>query len=190
MARPKSDDKRDLILAAAVRVFAERGLAAPTSAITKAAGVAEGTLFTYFRTKDDLLNTLYREIKLHLAGVLMSDFARRKDVRSKLEHIWECYVNWGLRHPTHRQVLSMLAVSGVLTEETKAVGMAPFAEIQVMARDAAAQGVIRDIPLEFVAASMEKLAEATMEFIAHHPSQAAEFRKSGFEMLWNGIRKI
>ena len=49
MARPKSEDKRNAILDAATRVFAERGLtAAPTSEISKQAGVAEETLFTYF----------------------------------------------------------------------------------------------------------------------------------------------
>ncbi len=51
MARPKSEDKRNAILDAATRVFAERGLtAAPTSEISRRAGVADGTLFTYFKT--------------------------------------------------------------------------------------------------------------------------------------------
>jgi AcrR family transcriptional regulator len=55
VARPKSDDKPNAILDAATRVFAGRGLtAAPTSEISKHAGVAEGTLFTYFKTKDAL----------------------------------------------------------------------------------------------------------------------------------------
>ena len=77
MARSKSDDKREAILSAAISAFADGGLSAPTSAISKAAGVAEGTLFTYFPTKDDLLNALYRQIKLELAEVLMSGFARK-----------------------------------------------------------------------------------------------------------------
>jgi AcrR family transcriptional regulator len=46
MAKPKSEDKRNAIVSAATRVFAERGLGAPTAAITSAAGVAEGSLFT------------------------------------------------------------------------------------------------------------------------------------------------
>ena len=94
MARPKSEDKRNAILDAATRLFAERGLtAAPTSEISKQAGVAEGTLFTYFMTKDDLINALYREIKLELADAMMSDFPRRKNVRTRLQHGWDCYVN-------------------------------------------------------------------------------------------------
>jgi AcrR family transcriptional regulator len=190
MARSKSDDKRDAILAAATSVFAEGGLSAPTSAISKAAGIAEGTLFTYFPTKDDLLNALYRHIKLELAEVLMSGFARKKDVRAKLQHIWDAFVNWGLAHPERRKVLAQLQVSDKLTHETKAVGAAPFAEVEAMGREAIAQGAIRDLPLEFLIAMMEALTQATIELIAANPSKAAKYRTFGFEALWNGVRKI
>src|ERR1700678_906370 len=105
MARPKSEDKRNAILSAATQVFAERGLSAATSAISSAAGVAEGTLFTYFKTKDDLINALYREIKLELADAMMSDFPRKKNIRTKLRHVWDRYVNWGIANPRQRKVL-------------------------------------------------------------------------------------
>jgi AcrR family transcriptional regulator len=55
--------------------------------------VAEGTLFTYFKTKDDLINALYREIKLELADAMMSGFLRKKTVRTRLRHVWDGYVN-------------------------------------------------------------------------------------------------
>lgn len=59
MARPRSEDKRQTILRAATQLFAEEGLNAPTARIAKAAGVAEGTIFTYFANKDVLMNQLY-----------------------------------------------------------------------------------------------------------------------------------
>lgn len=189
MARPKSDDKREAILAAAISVFAEGGLSAPTSAISKAAGMAEGTLFTYFATKDDLLNALYRQMKLELAEVLMSGFARKKDVRAKLQHIWDAFINWGVANPERRKVLAQLVVSDKLTRETKAVGAAAFAEVAVMGREAIAQGIIRDFPLEFLIALMEAMTQATLELIGANPSKAARYRKFGFEALWNGLRK-
>jgi AcrR family transcriptional regulator len=187
VARPKSDDKRDAILAAATSVLGEGGLSAPTSAISKVAGIAEGTLFTYFPTKDDLLNALYRQIKLALADVLMSGFGRKKDVRGKLQHIWDAFVNWGVTNPGRRRVLAQLQVSGKLTRETKAVGAAPFAEVEVMAREAIAQGILRDVPLEFIIATMDALTQATIELIAANPSKAAKYRTLGFEALWNGL---
>jgi AcrR family transcriptional regulator len=126
VARPKSEDKRNAILDAATRVFAERGLtSAPTSEISKQAGVAEGTLFTYFKTKDDLINALYREIKLEVADAMMSDFPRRKSVRTRLRHVWDGYVNWGVSNREKRRVLAQLQVSGMLTKESIEAGSGP-----------------------------------------------------------------
>src|ERR1700687_2827977 len=131
MARPKSEDKRNAILDAATRLFAERGLtAAPTSEMSKQAGIAEGTLFTYFKTKDELINALYREIKLELADAMMSGFSRKQSVRNRLQHVWNHFVDWGVATPNQQRVLKQIQVWGGLTEESKSAGLAPFTEIQ------------------------------------------------------------
>lgn len=53
-------DKRALILEAATRVFAERGFfAAQVADIARRAGIAAGTVYLYFRSKDELLITLF-----------------------------------------------------------------------------------------------------------------------------------
>jgi AcrR family transcriptional regulator len=191
VARPKSEDKRNAILDAATRLFAERGLAAaPTSEMSKRAGVAEGTLFTYFETKDDLINALYREIKLELADAMMSDFPRKKNVRTRLRHVWDRYVDWGVANPEQRRVLAQLCWSEALTNEAKDAGSAPFVEFQIMIRDAIDQRVFRDdLPVELISKSLGALAEATMDLMALRPSKANKYRDSGFEMFWSGITK-
>ena len=191
MARPKSADKRNAILVAATRLFAERGLtAAPTSEISKEAGVAEGTLFTYFKTKDDLINALYREIKLELADAMMSDFPRKKNVRTRLRHAWDRYVNWGIAHPKQRKVLGQLQVSEVLTTKSRDAGSAPFVEFQIMVRDAIEQHVLRaDLPLELISRMLAASAEATIDLIALKRSMANRYRNGGFEIYWSGIAR-
>jgi TetR/AcrR family fatty acid metabolism transcriptional regulator len=63
MARVKRDDKRARILAAAVKVFARKGyFAARVAEIAKKAGVADGTIYLYFRNKEDLLVSLFDEV--------------------------------------------------------------------------------------------------------------------------------
>ena len=191
MARPKSEDKRNAIFDAATRLFAERGLtAAPTSEISKQAGVAEGTLFTYFKSKDDLINALYREIKLELADAMMSDFPRKKNVRTRLRHVWDRYVNWGIANPNQRKVLAQLTVSEVLTKESREAGGAPFVEFQIMIRDAIEQRVIRnDLPVELISKSLTALVEATIDLTVANRSKAKQYRGSGFQMFWAGITK-
>ena len=191
MARPKSQDKRNAILEAAVRVFAKRGLtAAPTSEISKQAGVAEGTLFTYFETKDDLINALYRELKLELADAMMSGFPRKKSVRVRLGHVWDCYVNWGVANPEQRKVLAQLTVSEVLTKESRDAAGAPFVEFQTTIRDAIEQRVFRkDLPAELISKSLVALGEATIDLTVSKSSKSNKYRDSGFQMFWAGITK-
>jgi AcrR family transcriptional regulator len=191
VARPKSEDKRNAILDAATRLFAERGLAAaPTSEISNWAGVAEGTLFTYFRTKDDLINSLYREIKLELADAMMSDFPRKKNVRTRLRHVWDRYVNWGIANPQQRKVLAQLTVSEVLTKESRDAGSAPFVEFQKMIRDGIEQRVFRnDVPVELISKSLTALVETTIDLTVSNPSQTKKYRDSGFQMYWSGVTK-
>jgi len=55
-AAERGGDKRDRILAAAERIFARHGFfAARVTEIAKEAGVADGTIYLYFKSKDDLL---------------------------------------------------------------------------------------------------------------------------------------
>jgi len=191
VARPKSEDKRNGILDAATHVFAERGLsAAPTSEISKRAGVAEGTLFTYFETKSDLINALYRAIKLELADAMMSGFPRKKSVRTRLRHVWDGYVNWGVTNPKQRRVLAQLQVSVMLSKESIAAGGAPFVEMQNTIRDAIDQHILRvDVPIEMISKMLAALAEAAMDLIALKPAMANKYRNGGFEIYWAGIAR-
>ena len=191
MARPKSEDKRNAILEAATRVFAERGLtAAPTSEISRRAGVADGTLFTYFKTKDDLINALYCDIKLELADAMMSEFPRKKSVHTRVRHIWDRYVNWGVNNPGQRRVLAQLQVSGVLSKESIEAGSAPFVEMQNMIRNAVEQHILRaGLPIELISKMMAASAEATRDLIVLKPAMANKYRNGGFEIYWAGISR-
>ncbi|MEZ4319454.1 MAG: TetR/AcrR family transcriptional regulator [Myxococcota bacterium] len=64
MADPsrRRTEKRDLITEAAVEVFAEKGFhQARVSDIAKRAGVADGTIYLYFKNKEDLLLSIFEE---------------------------------------------------------------------------------------------------------------------------------
>src|SRR5260221_3830713 len=63
MPRRRSDDKRRKILQAAVKVFARKGyFGAKVSEIARSASVADGTIYLYFRSKDDVLVSLFDEV--------------------------------------------------------------------------------------------------------------------------------
>src|ERR1700747_1790028 len=111
MARPLSEDKRAAILEAATEVVAMLGVSAPTAKIAKEAGVAEGTLFTYFANKDELLNRLYLELKMDLRAAMMPVSPAGKSLVDRNRHVWDRFVGWGSAHPLKRRAMRQLAVS-------------------------------------------------------------------------------
>jgi TetR/AcrR family fatty acid metabolism transcriptional regulator len=63
MPRKRTDDKRQRILQAAVKVFARNGyFAARVSEIASRADVADGTIYLYFKGKEDILVSLFDEV--------------------------------------------------------------------------------------------------------------------------------
>ena len=67
-------EKRDRILRAAVMIFSRKGFFnSKVSEIAQAAEVADGTIYLYFRNKDDLLISLFEE----KMGEVVEDVRRR-----------------------------------------------------------------------------------------------------------------
>ena len=97
MARPLSEDKRTAILEAATELVAMLGVSAPTAKIAKDAGVAEGTLFTYFANKDELLNWLYLELKMDLGHAVITGYPAGKGLIERSRHFWDAS-SVGARH--------------------------------------------------------------------------------------------
>ena len=67
MALPstKKQSKRQALLEAALELFAEHGLTrASTAQIAKRAGVASGTLFFHFNSKEELIHALFDQVYL------------------------------------------------------------------------------------------------------------------------------
>src|ERR1700733_3995476 len=85
---PKSgprSDKRDRILRAAVKVFAKNGFyATRVSEVAKAAGVADGTIYLYFKSKDELLVSLFEDRVERLLAFLHSELPKVTGASEKL----------------------------------------------------------------------------------------------------------
>ncbi len=72
------NNKKELIINAAIKVFADKGFyTANVADVAKEAGVADGTIYLYFKNKDDLLISLFEtkmeEILLRFSSLLDSN---------------------------------------------------------------------------------------------------------------------
>lgn len=187
MARPKSDDKRSAIMAATTRVIAARGLGAPTATIAQEAGVSNGSLFTYFATKSDLLNQLYVELKAEMVAAAGDGLPAESDNRAQLLHLWSHWLRWAASYPEKRRTLAQLDVSDAITPESHRAARDAFADIRTLLERSREHGPLRAAPLEYVAVLMSALAEATIDCMIRDPANADTYRAAGFEALWRTV---
>ncbi len=188
MADQKVMDKQKAILESAIAVFSARGFwNTPTSLISKTAGVADGTLFNYFATKDDLINEVYLEIKKELAAHLLAGLPTTLSLKDKMRHIWSQYIKWGIQYPEKFKVLRQIGESYELDEAVKEQANEPFVEFERIARESVAKGEIRDYPVEYLASLLESQAFITIQFMTRSEAREVDFIEIGFDILWNGV---
>ena len=111
-------DKRERILAAAERIFARHGFfAARVSEIAKEAGVADGTIYLYFKSKDELLISLFEQRMTQVNAELRAAIAG-KPPREQLRAFIAAYLQMVSDEPDAAEVLTVeLRQSGKFMKE-------------------------------------------------------------------------
>lgn len=84
----RAGDKRDRILRAAITVFARKGFhATRVSEVARAAGVADGTIYLYFKSKEELLVSVFEDRISNLLGFMQEDLPRLPTAPDKLRAV-------------------------------------------------------------------------------------------------------
>jgi TetR/AcrR family fatty acid metabolism transcriptional regulator len=91
--RPAVADKRSAILRAAIRVFANNGyFNAKVADIARAAGVADGTVYLYFKSKEEILHSIFDRSMEEAIADGRKRLAGVTDPREKLRRIAELHL--------------------------------------------------------------------------------------------------
>ena len=90
MARKKSEEKRAAILEAALGEFLANGIrAARIEDIARAAGVAKGTVYLYFPSKDALFAALVDELAAYVTARMSEARARSEGPRERFAFVFD-----------------------------------------------------------------------------------------------------
>lgn len=93
-------DKQEHILKAALKLFVENGFhGTPTSKIAQEAGVSNGTLFHYYKTKDELVVALYIYIKTKLTGCIDRKQEEGETIKASFKRMYISSMYWAIDNP-------------------------------------------------------------------------------------------
>ncbi len=189
--REPSPDKQQAILETALALFTERGFAGtPTSLISKEAGVATGTLFFYFKTKEDLIDTLYRRVKSEAAQEMCRGLDAEKTAKDKFRRLGKNAAGWGIRNPAKLKFMEQFAHSSFVSTSAHDEGMSHFLFLEDLVRQGIRDGEIRNVEPSGLFCLM---ASALSGMIAHALStedmdERERIIEDGLDFIWFGMK--
>jgi len=145
-AQKRKPDKRAQIIEAAVKVFASRGFHKSRVAdVARAADVADGTIYLYFKSKDDILISIFEEKMSDMidqAELVISNIA---DPLEKLYQLARFHMENVERHKDVAKVLQVeLRLSNTFMKEYKPVRLKQYMDIiGRVIEEGIAAGVVR-----------------------------------------------
>ena len=185
-----SNDKQEALIKTALRLFVERGFyGTPTSLISKEAGVATGTLFFYFKTKEDLIDTIYRQVKAEAADAMCRGLDHEPDARAKLHRLGRNAVAWGTEHPEKMKFMEFFAHSPFVSATAQKEGMSRFLFMQDLFEEGIREGTIRDIDPGLLIFMMASSFSGLIARVAAAGSDAERetIITQGLDFVWNGL---
>lgn len=143
--RPRTGGKREEILDAALALFAERGFhgtAIPD--IAADAGIATGTIYRHFASKEALVNELYRRAKQALLDALGAPTTG--DLRAQFHDLWWRLVGFARDQPLAFAFLELHHHGTYLDAESRALELRILAPIARVLETGRARGVTKPMP--------------------------------------------
>lgn len=189
--KEKIEDKKSALLQAALKLFTERGFhGTSTAQISKEAGVATGTLFNYFPTKEDLINALYFDVKGKLSRSMGKDLETQSTFHDKLKKIWYNMTEWGINNPEDFLFVGQFCSSPYITSYTREIVSKEYVFLFDLVKEGISDGDIRDYSVELVASMFYQSSRTVVNLILESkPPNKDEVIEDGFQVIWEGLAK-
>ena len=179
-------ETKEKILSAALKLFIEKGFnETPTSLISKEAGVATGTLFHHFETKEALINSLYLHCKDRLVSFVMNEVDQQPTYRAKVRRLWENFILWGMKHSLDYQLFVQYNHSKYITGMTHETGSAIFSGVTKLIQEGIEQELTKKMDLEFLMSMVSSVTMTQVQYFIDNPDkyEDKDFRDSGFQFF-------
>jgi len=113
-AHGRRNRQAGLILDAASRVFVEGGLQVPMSEVARSAGIATGSIYNYFRSKDELVLAIYRRIGEETTAAVVRPDDPRLSPDEALRAYFLRYIDFVWADPARAALLEYLSNAPVI----------------------------------------------------------------------------
>jgi AcrR family transcriptional regulator len=179
------------ILDTALRLFVECGFhGTPTSKIALEAGVANGTLFNKFATKDELILALYIDIKTRMMEYVAQNTMSGNSLKENMKGAYLASMYWALDNKNEFRFVEQfktspyysLIVPGEIEESVK-----PFCDLL---QNGICDKIIKPLPVDYLFSLISSHTYGLNQYLLKNDFPKAKQHaiiSDTFELLWDMI---
>jgi AcrR family transcriptional regulator len=185
-------NKQEQIQATALRLFVADGFhGTPTAKIAAEAGVANGTLFYHYKTKDELVIALYNKIRQENTANVQAIIDRDDFITTKFRNIFVHSVTWALNNRDKFYYLQQFNFSPHLAQvpaetlQQHNIGYAGFIDEGVRKK------LLKQQPVSLLIAMFNSHVQGIYQYLASREFDEAEKDRvvsAGYDMLWDMMK--
>ena len=183
--------KRQQLLDSALTLFVNQGIdATSTASIAKHAGVANGTLFHHFSSKDILVLTLYKTIKEDFATQIDTFTFDEQNLKKQVKLIWKQAVDWAISNADKQQFCLQVSQYHQLSGQVKTQALTEaFEFLPKLITFGQQHNIIANYPLELMVDIAHGQFMSSTMYLIDNPDLINDsiHREAIFEMFWKSL---
>lgn len=184
-------DKIEEILKTALKLFVEFGFqATPTSKIAKEAGVANGTLFHYFKTKEELIVALYTHTNSRITEHIIDNVIKDESLELEFKSIYTNTIEWNQENKTEFYFIRQFSASPfyrLISSEEITKQAKPHLNFLQQGIKAA---VLKPLPVELLYTLINSHIAGINQYLSSEDFSTTKQKKiinESFQLLWDMI---
>jgi len=188
--KPKDDDKQQAIADATFALVAQVGLSGLTMAgIARQADIATGTLYVYYKSKEDLLNALYEQVKGALGRLITADPEPGTPFRARFQRNWLAMLRFRLAHYPETVFMEQYYNSPWFSEASRQFAARFTTDCLGFFDEARAQQIVKDVPTMLLASTFFGSVRETANLLRSGDLADTEAALAqAFSIFWDGIK--
>jgi AcrR family transcriptional regulator len=186
-------DKKEIIVNTAMYLFVELGFhGTATSKIAQQAGVANGTLFNYFKTKDELIFTIYHTILEEKDRFILENMSSPSISKESFQSLFFTSLFWSLENRNQYHYLQQFNHSPYFELLSPLILKQEEDPLFILIQNGIDVILLKPMPAGFIFSLVTAHINGLYNFIISNDftkEKQLELIQNAFEMLWKMLEE-
>lgn len=189
--RMKDEIKQKALINATIETVNESGLAASSvSKIAKKAGISPATLYIYYKDKDDLLSSIYLDVKKNIGLHLFNGTDMEMPLKEFLHGLWKNMFRYIRENPEEFMFVEQFSASPCSEVVDKSEIEKHYEPIIKSIEKGITEGIIKDVSIDLINLFLfTPLVALSKNMLKEDHVIAEKITDQAFELAWDAIKR-